>query len=417
VAVEHALGVPSIAYYAYDFRRTQASGLVSYVRSMRDALCERGVRVRVIARHADPDDTSAELSAAPRWLRRAASLTTRLTRGRVPSFEENANIARIARKLEQREGTGLFEIEEHKGLGNWLLRTPLRAPVIVRTHGPHFLVAPANRWIYEQAADDNERACALRAFALTVPSHDTLRRIREHWQLELPHARVIPNATPELPEQLLWRGNSAGPILFIGRCDRLKGMDLVVRAFGKISARFPERELWLVGPEFELHEDTRSYKTLAEFLEAALPPEARARVKVLGPKTRDEVQALRREAACVLVASRFETFCLAAIEAMMAGCPVIVPNASALPELVQDGVTGLLFKSEDAADLARAIESLLADPALAARLGAAARSEARRRFAPKVVVEETLRFYQEVLESARRDPNPLLRALRGPRRG
>jgi glycosyltransferase involved in cell wall biosynthesis len=374
------------------------------------------VRVRVITRHADAEDDSAELAIAPRWLRRAASLTERLSRGRVSSFEESANIARVARVLEQREGTALFEIEEHKGLANWLLRTPLRAPVIVRTHGPHFLVAPANRWAWDPGADQSERISAERAFALTVPSHDTLRRIREHWQLALPHARVIPNSTPELPEDQLWRGNSAGPILFVGRSDRLKGMDVVVRAFAKVAARFPERELWLVGPEFELHDDQRSYPTLAEFLEATLPPELRARVKCLGPKTREDVQALRRDAACVLVASRFETFCLAAIEAMMAGCPLIVPNASALPELVQDGATGLLFKSEDPDDLARAITDLLADPTLAARLGAAARASALQRFSPRVVVEETLRFYREVLEAARRDTSPLLRALRGPRR-
>jgi len=417
VAFEHALGVPSVAYYAYDFRRTQASGLVTYVRSMRDALRERGVRTRVLTRHADPDDESAELISTPRWLHRAASLTTRLSRGRLPSFEESASIARSARQLERREGTALFEIEEHKGLGQWLLRTPLSAPVIVRTHGPHFLVAPANRWPWEEAADRAERDSAERAFALTVPSHDTLRRVREHWQLELPHARVIPNSTPELPESLHWRGDSQGPILFVGRCDRLKGMDLVVRAFGKLAARFPERELWLVGPEFELHADERSYASLAEFLEAVLPPEVRARVKYLGPKTRDDVQALRREAACVLVASRFETFCLAAVEAMMAGCPLVVPNASALPELVEDNVTGLLFRSEDADDLARAITRLLDDPALAARLGAAALKSAQQRFAPSVVVSETLGFYAEVLDAARRDPSPLRRALRGPRRG
>jgi glycosyltransferase involved in cell wall biosynthesis len=95
---------------------------------------------------------------------------------------------------------------------------------------------------------------------------------------------------------------------------------------------------------------------------------------------------------------------------------VIVPDASALPELVDDNVTGLLFKSEDPDDLARAITRLLEDPSFAARLGEAARASARKRFAPKVVVEETLSFYREVLEAARRDRGPLMRALRGPRR-
>lgn len=405
----------SIAYYAIDFRRSNASGLVTYVRSMRDSLRARGIDVRVMTRAADAGDDSAEILPPSRWLRRVSSWSARLSGGRIAPFDENLAIAHRALGLERR-GCELFEIEEHWGLAGLLLRAPLCAPVVVRTHGPHFLVAKANHWPWDRHAqhmDALERASALGANALTVPSRDTLRRIREHWQHDLPHARVIPNSTPELTEAQCWAGNTRGPILFVGRTDRLKGADLVVRAFARIAAQFPERELWLAGPEQELRDDGRSYPHFADFLADVLPDASvRARVRVLGAQTPDQVIALRRQAGCVVVASRFETFCLAAVEAMIAGCPLIAPDASALPELIDDGVSGLLFESGDAVDLAGALETLLQQPELARRLGQRAREEAQSRFSPRAVVDDTLQFYADTIARAHRAPPRLARALK-----
>lgn len=397
----------SVAYYANDLRRENASGLTTYVRSIRDALTARDVTVRVMTRHADPGDPSAEILRPLRGLRRASVLSTRLSRGRIAPFEESVLIARHALSLARR-GTELFEIEEHWGLAELLVRVPMPAPVVVRAHGPHFLVCQASQAPWDRHAehmDRRERDTALRAFALTVPSRDTLRRLREHWRHELPHARVIPNSSPTLPPDQCWMGRSDGPIVFVGRTERLKGIDLVIRAFRSVAQRDRTRELWLVGPEVELREDGRCYPRVADFLRDTLPDLAmRKRVRVLGAKPPDEVNALRRGASCVVVASRFETFCLAAVEAMMAGCPLLAPNDSALPELVRDGVTGLLFQSGDADDLARAIEIVLRNPGYAAELGQRARIEAMQHFSQQVVVEDTLRFYAETLHAARAAP-------------
>jgi glycosyltransferase involved in cell wall biosynthesis len=409
--------VRSVAYYAYGFRRAQVSGLITYVRSMRDALQARGVGVKVMAREADPDDPNVVALTSDGLSRRAALLAARAACGRFGALEEQLAIAIGALKLERSHDISLFEVEEHAGLANLLLLAPTRAPVVVRTHGPHFLVAAADAAAWDEEAqimDALERSVAARAFALTVPSHDTLRRIRAHWKLELARARVVANASPLLPDALCWAGDSQGPLLFVGRSDRLKGFDLVVRAFAKIASRFPTRELWLVGPERELRDGARSYARVADFLAQVLPDAAvRARVKFLGSRPPEEVTRLRQQAACVLVASRFETFCLAAVEAMMAGCPLIVPDASALAEIVDDYDTGLKFKSEDVDDLARAISELLSDAELARRLGARAQQVARARYAPETVVERTLDIYAEVVTAARAASSPRWLKLAG----
>lgn len=412
----HDLDVRSVAYYAMDFRRTNASGLTTYVRSMRDALSSRGVRVRVMTRSADPGDASAEVFQPLPWVRRSTWLANKVSLGLIPSLEEDLMIARYAMRLERRDGVQLFEIEEHAGLGSLLVRAPLSSPVVVRTHGPHFLVTEASQVPWDDTAkrvDRREREAVRLASALTVPSRDTLHRIREHWQLELPHARVIPNATPLVPEDATWRGKHEGPVLFVGRIDRLKGVDLVVRAFAELAREFPERELWIVGPEYPLRDGARCYARFSEFVEAVVPDASvRARIRHLGPKPPEELLSLRRDAGVVLVASRFETFCLAAVEAMMVGCPLIVPNANALPELVTDNRTGLTFQSGDARDLARALRQVLGSKELASRLGQAARETAKQRFSPDVVVKDTLGFYTELVQAQGRPPR-LYRALRG----
>src|SRR5207245_5777728 len=74
--------------------------------------------------------------------------------------------------------------------------------------------------------------------------------------------------------------------------------------------------------------------------------------------------------------SREEAFGIAALEAMAAGRPVVATRVGGLPELIEDGLTGLLVPPDDPAALAAALARLAADPALRARMGQAARERA-----------------------------------------
>jgi glycosyltransferase involved in cell wall biosynthesis len=76
-----------------------------------------------------------------------------------------------------------------------------------------------------------------------------------------------------------------------------------------------------------------------------------------------------------VVPSRWEeAFCLAAAEPLARGRPLVATSVGAIPELVRDGVTGLLVPPADPQALAGAIQRLLADPELAAALGRAGRN-------------------------------------------
>jgi 2-deoxystreptamine N-acetyl-D-glucosaminyltransferase/2-deoxystreptamine glucosyltransferase len=80
----------------------------------------------------------------------------------------------------------------------------------------------------------------------------------------------------------------------------------------------------------------------------------------------------------LVLPSAYEEMGSVLVEAMAAGLPVVASAVGGIPEVVQDGVTGLLVPPGDADALAAALDRLVADPALRARLAAGARAHARR---------------------------------------
>jgi glycosyltransferase involved in cell wall biosynthesis len=85
------------------------------------------------------------------------------------------------------------------------------------------------------------------------------------------------------------------------------------------------------------------------------------------------------------------------MQALASGTPAVVTDAGGLPEVVDDGGTGLVVPAGDAAALAGAVVRLLNDGGLRATMCDAACRTARARFAPERMVEGTLAVYREVL--------------------
>jgi glycosyltransferase involved in cell wall biosynthesis len=95
----------------------------------------------------------------------------------------------------------------------------------------------------------------------------------------------------------------------------------------------------------------------------------------VGAVSPDELGAYYERAAIVCVPSRREGYGMVAREAMAYGRPVVATAVGGLADAVEDGVTGVLVPPRDVAALRAAVERLLADPVLRARLGAAARAK------------------------------------------
>jgi glycosyltransferase involved in cell wall biosynthesis len=117
-----------------------------------------------------------------------------------------------------------------------------------------------------------------------------------------------------------------------------------------------------------------------------------ARVHLLG--FRDDVQDILAAGDLFVMPSLSEGLPLALVEAMSFGLPVVVSGVGGIPEVVTDGVDGLLVPPSDSTALAAALRTLLDDPALRRRLGTAARARALRDYAITTMADRYERLYR-----------------------
>ena len=206
--------------------------------------------------------------------------------------------------------------------------------------------------------------------------------------------RVIPSGIDLPAEGAL--ASAAAPaepphILFVGRLSPEKGIrELLVAVAG--------------GPPAPHGASSRRELPLVVVGDGPLRPEVPA---ALGFIPNAELGPYYAAAAVVCCPSLREGFGVACLEAMAHGRPVVASATGGLLDLVEDGVTGLLVEPGDAAALRAALERLLADPELRARLGAAGRARAQERFSWEAATRATLAAYTTAT-SAR--PRPTVRS-------
>lgn len=149
--------------------------------------------------------------------------------------------------------------------------------------------------------------------------------------------------------------------LFLGLISARKGVPLILEAWRKLALK--DAELWLVGP---LTEDVR-----------ALIPELPG-LKVMGKIHRQDLPDLLRQCDVLAFPSYCEGFGLVLLEALASGMPVITTDATAGPDLIQDGVDGHLIPTGDLDALCAAMQALAQEPDKLERMGRAARRCAER---------------------------------------
>lgn len=166
-------------------------------------------------------------------------------------------------------------------------------------------------------------------------------------------------------------------VLAVSRLVWHKGYPELARAMAAVRGA----ELWVVGERLA---SDRGPDMEALLRGAGLG----ARLRLLG--YREDVPDLMRAADIFVLPSRFEGLPMSVIEAMMTGLPVIAGNVRGPAEQVAPDVTGLLVPPGDADALARALERLVNDPALRARMGQAGRARAMERYDEAKVLARTL---------------------------
>ena len=117
--------------------------------------------------------------------------------------------------------------------------------------------------------------------------------------------------------------------------------------------------------------------------------------RVLMPGRVGDVAELYRRSDVLVHPARWEGFGLAMLEAMLAGKPVAAVDAGSAPELVLNGITGLLSPPDDAARLAENVRTLLAGAAQGERYGELGRARAAKEFSVERMTTRTLEVYEQ----------------------
>lgn len=175
-------------------------------------------------------------------------------------------------------------------------------------------------------------------------------------------------------------------VLWVGRLDPVKGLDVLIDAFETVAresaARKSAAHLLLVG-------GGPMERKLEEQIARA---DLGSCVHLLGP--RRDVPALLRAADVFVLPSRTEGLPNALLEAMVAGCPIVTTDVPGCRDLIENEKTGLRVPFGDATGLARAMLRLLNDRDFATRLGAAAQDSAERTWH----IDRTMDGYADLYE-------------------
>ena len=223
------------------------------------------------------------------------------------------------------------------------------------------------------------RSALRRADLVFAPSRFTAEQAMRWAGLDreptiVPHA-VPPGVQPRRAAPV------AGRVLAVARLephDRYKGIDTLIEAWPKVLVSHPDAELVIAGDGADRGRLER----------LAVDRSRDGRIRFTGRVGDEALQELYRTAelfalptsASVGPNAAGEGFGLVFLEAAAAGLPVVAGRSGAVPEVVEDGLTGLLVDSADPDAVANAIATLLGDRELRTRMGRAARSRARERF-------------------------------------
>ncbi len=175
-------------------------------------------------------------------------------------------------------------------------------------------------------------------------------------------------------------------VLCLGRLVPDKGIDIALNAFATLSEAYPELRVLIAG-DGELRSD----------LEQQAAHLGMNNVEFLGWVPPGSVPSLINRADIVVMPSRQDSFPLTALEAGMLGRPIVATRVGGLPEMIEDGTTGLLVESEDADALGRALAGLLASPQRATQLGQAARERVLRKFSWEGHIDAYDRLYRSLV--------------------
>jgi glycosyltransferase involved in cell wall biosynthesis len=244
-----------------------------------------------------------------------------------------------------------------------------------------------------------ERWLLTKSRGLHAPSYAILREVERAYGVKLSSAqtKVVPHGQedwlqlPRQPPRPLSSGRLR--VLFVGRLEHRKGIDVLLSTISRILLRHPHLHFDIVGNDQILGPDGLTYRQAFEANWAAHFD--KDRVQFHGEVSEAELRGYYASCDIFVAPSRFESFGLVLLEAMMFSKPIVTCRTGGIVEIIDDNVHGLLAEPGDATSFELCLEKLTLDSALRERLGRAARARYEAFFTSSRMAVAVIEFLEQ----------------------
>jgi hypothetical protein len=356
-----------ILIISQEFPPNSFGGIGAYNQTLARELIQMGHEVTVISR--GPRDCTDVIGPLTHF--QVASVENYDAISECPILSKNLawarKVAQIVQQIHHERPISVIEsaLWDFEGIGILMLRPELKVPLIVRLVTPLLVSIKMNGW---QMSEDLKQCVQMEqeliryADSIIAISHSIKDSVVSNYNL-IPDDRWLvqplgvqpwptyTNVTNygELPKDLK-RG--AIQILFVGRLESRKGIDVFLNALKLIIPKEPKIFVWIAGADIGGWE---------EKARQILGDQAYDRVQFLGMVSEERRELIYANCDFLVFPSRYESFGLVPLEVMVHGKPVIGAKAGAIPEVVVEGECGLLFEPDNYQDLAQKILILVKD--------------------------------------------------------
>ena len=297
-----------------------------------------------------------------------------------------AGLGELLRHLRQRRSDKpLLNTHNFKGLlFGWVGATLLHLPLVITQHGftPRSRKQKFYTWLSLQLC----RTAAVKRVVCVAQSIAAL-----HLEARVPAEKlqVIPNGLPAAPAMPPVADRQRWLAGYVGRLSSEKGPDLFLDALIPLCHQHPQLDAVMLG-------DGPERESLQARINAAGLPR---RIRLPGYQT--AMPGWWQQLDALVISSRTEGTPMILLEAMQAGVPVVAFAVGGIPDVLQHGVNGLLAPPTDTAALTRQLDTLLAEPKLAAQLRDNAKRTQQERYDLKALAERWSQLYIHTAREAR----------------
>ncbi len=198
---------------------------------------------------------------------------------------------------------------------------------------------------------------------------------------------ISPGVDPSWFDVPVQKKKIISDLLYFGRIEHEKGIDILLKSFANVRLKFPGLKLRLIGEGNYLDHSKKLSKEL----------NVNSCTIFYGWKEKDEIQKIMSGCDLCVLPSRIESFGLTIAEAMAAGIPVISTKAGAIPEILKDGETGILVPSEDIEALRKAIIYALKNRDKMQNRAKAAQEKVKKFFSWDSAAKKHIEIYKSLL--------------------